>query len=38
MVGKQTVEPLELSKGEIFEEWQHEILTSYAIPATCYKP
>jgi len=27
MVGKQTVELLELSKGEIFEEWQHEILT-----------
>jgi len=27
MVGKQTVELLELSKGKIFEEWQHEILT-----------
>ena len=27
IVGKQTVELLEPSKGKIFEEWQHEILT-----------
>ena len=30
MVGKQTVELLEPSKGKIFEEWQHEILTRAA--------
>ena len=30
MVGKQIVELLEPSKGKIFEEWQHEILTRAA--------
>jgi hypothetical protein len=27
MVGKQAIELLEPSKGKIFKEWQHEILT-----------